>query len=765
MTALRIIDDHIELASIGSNTHAQIDSQLTSLKNISDDADSPMIVTGGEISDGTNANTFKVAALTALLRSTNSATGALVEVSLAEQDNQAITVVDTIYRAHLNYNGGSPTISISGSNLYDTDKRSIPIGRVMRDSSNVVHTASTGYRFQDGVQKLHELARAVRSLALQSGATISYTGTNNFITTEGIIYGGINSFTVAIYDSSGITFSPVYRAAPSGWTYGAASNVIDFEHYDDGTGTLNTIGNNKYGCFWVYMHIDGHVYVVYGRDSYTLAEAETAPEPSKPDHLVYFGALLGCIIAPQSGGSFTEVQMVTDTFFSGTSVSNHNDLGGLDGGAIGGYYHLTSTELTNLGNQSGVNTGDQDLSGLVTKALFDANTLLKADADDTPAALTVGEQTLVGRITAGDIAALTPAQIRTLINVEDGAAADQTKVDIDALGLSHDSLSDVSTDDHHAEAHSIASHNDTTATGAELETLTNNSIADALHRHSELVASDGSPDPALQADATGQIGIGVTPLARGHIKATTAFDPYTTTLSGDTLFLENTSEGTGDNNIGAALTLGGPGRASTKMAAIAAVETTADADQGGLAFYVDDSANTGNNLTEAVRIDHNSVVILAKGQIKFPATAVPSSDANTLDDYEEGTYEPTITGSTSGSYVMATNKTFAYTKIGRTVHLAGELAITSASSPVGNLHVSIPFTCLQLTGIAERVFTMVFLSDHGGSLPNGVFASIYGANDYFGLIQLADNGTAHTLDNADVDTAWALGIDITYLAA
>lgn len=59
----------------------------------------------------------------------------------------------------------------------------------------------------------------------------------------------------------------------------------------------------------------------------------------------------------------------------------------------------------------------------------------------------------------------------------------------------------------HAEAHSIVSHNDTTATGTELETLTDNSIANALHRHSELVASDGAPDPALAVDADGGITI------------------------------------------------------------------------------------------------------------------------------------------------------------------------------------------------------------------------------------------------------------------
>ncbi len=48
---------------------------------------------------------------------------------------------------------------------------------------------------------------------------------------------------------------------------------------------------------------------------------------------------------------------------------------------------------------------------MVTKALFDANSILAATSDDTPAAVTIGEQTMVGRITGGAIAALTPAQI------------------------------------------------------------------------------------------------------------------------------------------------------------------------------------------------------------------------------------------------------------------------------------------------------------------------------------------------------------------
>jgi len=78
----------------------------------------------------------------------------------------------------------------------------------------------------------------------------------------------------------------------------------------------------------------------------------------------------------------------------------------------------------------------------------------------------------------------------------------------------HSHLTGIGANDHHVESHSIVSHNDTLATGAQLDTLTDNSIADALHRHSELVASDGSPDPALSIDATGRVGIGT--VSPGH---------------------------------------------------------------------------------------------------------------------------------------------------------------------------------------------------------------------------------------------------------
>ena len=87
---------------------------------------------------------------------------------------------------------------------------------------------------------------------------------------------------------------------------------------------------------------------------------------------------------------------------------------------IGDSRTVINTNFSNL---------NSELSTAVQEADYNANTILVATADNTPTALTVGEQTLVGRITAGEITALSAAQIRTLLNVEDGAQANIAESD------------------------------------------------------------------------------------------------------------------------------------------------------------------------------------------------------------------------------------------------------------------------------------------------------------------------------------------------
>jgi hypothetical protein len=83
------------------------------------------------------------------------------------------------------------------------------------------------------------------------------------------------------------------------------------------------------------------------------------------------------------------------------------------------------------------------------------------------------------------------------------------------------------------------------------------------------------------------------------------------------------------------------------------------------------------------------------GQIKFPATQIPSADANTLDDYEKGTWTMGITFATPGDLVVVySSQSGRYTKIGRAHMYEGTVTTTTFTytTATGTLRVSgLPF--------------------------------------------------------------------------
>jgi hypothetical protein len=67
--------------------------------------------------------------------------------------------------------------------------------------------------------------------------------------------------------------------------------------------------------------------------------------------------------------------------------------------------------------------------------------------------------------------------------------------------------------------------------------------------------------------------------------------------------------------------------------------------------------------------------------------------ANELDDYEEGTFTPTIVGTTDAGTGTYTIQVGIYTKVGTIVHFAATILWT-AHTGTGNMRVGgLPFTC------------------------------------------------------------------------
>lgn len=107
---------------------------------------------------------------------------------------------------------------------------------------------------------------------------------------------------------------------------------------------------------------------------------------------------------------------------------------------------------------------------------------------------------------------------------------------------------------------------------------------------------------------------------------------------------------------------------------------TASAGSGTMSFIADD-------------------LYVELGKLRFPAAQLASSNANTLDDYEEGTWTPIVSfgfGTTGITYSIQGGY---YVKVGQMVLIQLRTIFTAKGSSTGNARISgLPFTCTTVTG-------------------------------------------------------------------
>ena len=111
--------------------------------------------------------------------------------------------------------------------------------------------------------------------------------------------------------------------------------------------------------------------------------------------------------------------------------------------------------------------------------------------------------------------------------------------------------------------------------------------------------------------------------------------------------------------------------------------------------------------------------------ITFPATQSASSDANTLDDYEEGTWTPNVLG--TATYTLQTG---TYTKVGRVVTANFDMTILLLGTGSTTTISGLPFA-VSATG--------------EGRGATGYFASL--ATNVIALTCYASNGTSSIVFN------------------
>lgn len=137
-----------------------------------------------------------------------------------------------------------------------------------------------------------------------------------------------------------------------------------------------------------------------------------------------------------------------------------------------------------------------------------------------------------------------------------------------------------------------------------------------------------------------------------------------------------------------------------------------------------------------------------KSGVTFPATQVASANANTLDDYEEGTWTPVVVGSAVAGAGTYTLQYGTYTKIGRLVLLSANLTWT-AHTGTGTMSITgMPFPAA--TGLPLSVYHSGLTVGAGKTLQ----ATTSGANPSVIYISAGDNGGG-AVANLDMDSSVA----------
>jgi|APSaa5957512535_1039671.scaffolds.fasta_scaffold20003_2 hypothetical protein len=195
--------------------------------------------------------------------------------------------------------------------------------------------------------------------------------------------------------------------------------------------------------------------------------------------------------------------------------------------------------------------------------------------------------------------------------------------------------------------------------------------------------------------------------------------------------------------------------------------TTGKINFGGVSGSIDGFTITnenGNYLNIKPNSSSNGIKILNSGGMCF---GTDTAAANALDDYEEGEYSWTITGSSGGSMTPRTNYTkFSYTKVGRIVTVTGRFETSGTHNATGTLRWSLPFTAENLGDQAGNAAGAFFLFRTGLANVYNPTAIVNDGNNYFIVYyNVISNNELTALDGGNVDSSIEGHISITYVAA
>lgn len=153
----------------------------------------------------------------------------------------------------------------------------------------------------------------------------------------------------------------------------------------------------------------------------------------------------------------------------------------------------------------------------------------------------------------------------------------------------------------------------------------------------------------------------------------------------------------------------------------------------------------------------SSALNLTSGQITFPAAQSASADANTLDDYEEGTWTPAIAFGGAAVGVTYTAQTGYYLKVGSMVTAWARIDLSNKGSSTGSMTITgFPFTN-NLGNFICSVLVDAFTSYTGY-----VTRLLFQSGGTSALVRREINGANSSVDQSMIQNTSTLNFVIQY---
>ena len=158
-----------------------------------------------------------------------------------------------------------------------------------------------------------------------------------------------------------------------------------------------------------------------------------------------------------------------------------------------------------------------------------------------------------------------------------------------------------------------------------------------------------------------------------------------------------------------------------------------------------------------------NIIISTSGKgIDFSATS-GTGTSELFDDYEEGTWTPTVQGAgTAGTYTLS-GTTAKYTKVGNQVTVWGQFGFSAASGGTNYTVIGgLPFTYAAGAGVfgALRADSFNFTTANPASLV--VSATTGASGTTLGILELRDNAGPIDAPISGVSTSTLIGFTVTY---